>query len=288
MARNNHIKGTGFHLADHKKGITRAFLVILILFLLCFGVFSCSSYFGQKFQVYVDTDNMQLVQLDEPEPDAPAMCVHTTAGDIVAELYPDEAPDYVAQFTKLAESGYYDNTYIFQVEDGVYFEAGTPNEDGTLTAGTDDTYEKVERETSANLWPLRGAFCAPGTSQDGTFWDRLTGNVKNYCGTRFVVCNSIVFDESAKNELESVSENAEKINQAFLENGGVPNYSQQMTVFAQAYGDESFDTIDKITSAAVKASSGDGGYTPPEEDILIQKVEIGTYGAFASDAKTAE
>ena len=38
-----------------------------------------------------------------------------------------------------------------------------------------------------------------------------------YCGTRFVVCNSIVFDESAKNELESVSENAEKINQAFLE-----------------------------------------------------------------------
>ena len=146
MARNNHIKGTGFHLADHKKGITRAFLVILILFLLCFGVFSCSSYFGQKFQVYVDTDNMQLVQLDEPEPDAPAMCVHTTAGDIVAELYPDEAPDYVAQFTKLAESGYYDNTYIFQVEDGVYFEAGTPNEDGTLTAGTDDTYEKVERQ----------------------------------------------------------------------------------------------------------------------------------------------
>ena len=68
----------------------------------------------------------------------------------------------------------------------------------------------------------------------------------------------------------------------------MPNYSQQMTVFAQAYGDESFDTIDKITSAAVKASSGDGGYTPPEEDILIQKVEIGTYGAFASDAKTAE
>ena len=135
---------------------------------------------------------------------------------------------------------------------------------------------------------FRGAFCVPTTAQEGNLWDRITGKMTTYCGTRFVVCNSIVFDESAKNELESVSENAEKINQAFLENGGVPNYSQQMTVFAQAYGDESFDTIDKITSAAVKASSGDGGYTPPEEDILIQKVEIGTYGAFASDAKTAE
>ena len=286
MARNNHIKGTGtgFHLADHKKGITRAFLVILILFLLCFGVFSCSSYFGQKFQVYVDTDNMQLVQLDEPEPDAPAMCVHTTAGDIVAELYPDEAPDYVAQFTKLAESGYYDNTYIFQVEDGVYFEAGTPNEDGTLTAGTDDTYEKVERETSANLWPLRGAFCAPGTSQDGTFWDRLTGNVKNYCGTRFVVCNSIVFDDSTKQEMQSLSQNAKEISDAFLEKGGIPNYSQQMPIFAQAFGDESFDTIDTIVHAKTKAAESEGGNTPPADSIQILSIQIGSYSDFADTA----
>jgi len=258
--------------------------VILILFLLCLGVFSCSSYFGQKFQVYVDTDNMQLVQLDEPEPDAPAMCVHTTAGDIVAELYPDEAPDYVAQFTKLAESGYYDNTYIFQVEDGVYFEAGTPNEDGTLTAGTDDTYEKVERETSANLWPLRGAFCAPGTSQDGTFWDRLTGNVKNYCGTRFVVCNSIVFDDSTKQEMQSLSQNAKEISDAFLEKGGIPNYSQQMTIFAQAFGDESFDTIDTIVHAKTKAAESEGGNTPPVDSIQILSIQIGSYSDFADTA----
>ena len=275
-------------LKQHKKAITRIFILMVVMTLLCVGVFSCTTYMEQERKTFVDMSQVELVQLETPAADAPAMKITTSAGTIVAELFPEQAPAYVKQFTELAESGYYDNTYVFSVEDGVYFEAGSPNPDGSLNSADGDTYERVERETGGDLWPFRGAFCVPTTAQEGNLWDRITGKMTTYCGTRFVVCNSIVFDESAKNELESVSENAEKINQAFLENGGVPNYSQQMTVFAQAYGDESFDTIDKITSAAVKASSGDGGYTPPEEDILIQKVEIGTYGAFASDAKTAE
>lgn len=275
-------------LKQHKKAITRIFILMVVMTLLCVGVFSCTTYMEQERKTFVDMSQVELVQLETPAADAPAMKITTSAGTIVAELFPEQAPAYVKQFTELAESGYYDNTYVFSVEDGVYFEAGSPNPDGSLNSADGGTYERVERETSGDLWPFRGAFCVPTTAQEGNLWDRITGKMTTYCGTRFVVCNSIVFDESAKNELESVSENAEKINQAFLENGGVPNYSQQMTVFAQAYGDESFDTIDKITSAAVKASSGDGGYTPPEEDILIQKVEIGTYGAFASDAKTAE
>ena len=138
--------------------------------------------------------------------------------------------------------------------------------------------KKVERETSGDLWPFRGAFCVPTTSKEGNILDRFTGRMTSYCGTRFVVCNSIVFDDSTKEELQSVSEIAEKVNDAFLERGGVPNYSQQMTVFAQAYGDESFDTIDKITEAATQPAATEGGYTPPEDEIHIQTIEIGTYG----------
>lgn len=269
-------------LKDHKKGITRVFLVLLIMCLLCFGVFSCCTYLEQQSKTFVDMGEVNLVQLDEPEADAPAMKLCTTAGDIVAELYPEQAPQYVKQFTELAESGYYNNTYVFSVEKGIYFEAGSPNADGTLKAGTDDSYEKVERETSADLWPFRGAFCVPTTTQEGGVWDRITGKVKTYCGTRFVVCNSIVFDDATKEELQSVSENAEEISNAFVERGGIPNYSQQMTVFAQAYGDESFATIEAITDAAAKATSSEGGYMPPVEDIQIISVEIGTYGTLST------
>lgn len=267
-------------LKNHKKTITRIFILLVVMTLICMGVFACTNYLEQQSKAFVDMSKVQLIQLDEPESDAPAMKITTTAGTIVAELFPEQAPAYVKQFTELAESGYYDDTYVFSVEKGVYFEAGSPNADGT--------YEKVERETSGDLWPFRGAFCVPTTSKEGNILDRFTGRMTSYCGTRFVVCNSIVFDDSTKEELQSVSENAEKINDAFLERGGVPNYSQQMTVFAQAYGDESFDTIDKITEAATQPAATEGGYTPPEDEIRIQTIEIGTYGEFADTAENTK
>lgn len=242
-------------LKNHKKTITRIFILLVVMTLICMGVFACTNYLEQQSKAFVDMSKVQLIQLDEPESDAPAMKITTTAGTIVAELFPEQAPAYVKQFTELAESGYYDDTYVFSVEKGVYFEAGSPNADGSLDSDADGTYEKVERETSGDLWPFRGAFCVPTTSKEGNILDRFTGRMTSYCGTRFVVCNSIVFDDSTKEELQSVSENAEKINDAFLERGGVPNYSQQMTVFAQAYGDESFDTIDKITEAATQPAA---------------------------------
>lgn len=68
----------------------------------------------------------------------------------------------------------------------------------------------------------------------------------------------------------------------------MPNYSQQMTVFAQAYGNESFDTIDKITEAATQPAATEGGYTPPEDEIRIQTIEIGTYGEFADTAESTK
>lgn len=46
-----------------------------------------------------------LLQLETPADDAPAMIVHTSVGDITAVLYPEVAPNYVAQFTELVEKG---------------------------------------------------------------------------------------------------------------------------------------------------------------------------------------
>lgn len=135
--------------------------------LICMGVFACTNYLEQQSKAFVDMSKVQLIQLDEPESDAPAMKITTTAGTIVAELFPEQAPAYVKQFTELAESGYYDDTYVFSVEKGVYFEAGSPNADGSLDSDADGTYEKVERETSGDLWPFRGAFCSADDLQGG-------------------------------------------------------------------------------------------------------------------------
>ena len=131
----------------------------------------------------IDMGKAHLLQLETPADDAPAMIVHTSVGDITAVLYPEVAPNYVAQFTELVQKGYYDGTYVYQTEPGVYFRAGSPNADGTLDDQLDESRQKVETETSADLWPFRGAFCAPVTEKDNNFFKMLFGNDVSYCGT---------------------------------------------------------------------------------------------------------
>lgn len=211
---------------------------------------------GTKDSTYIDMGKAHLLQLETPADDAPAMIVHTSVGDITAVLYPEVAPIMWAQFTELVEKGYYDGTYVYQTEPGVYFRAGSPNADGTLDDQLDESRQKVETETSSDLWPFRGAFCAPVTEKDNNFFKMLFGNDVSYCGTRFLVCNTIEFDEETKTELADTDESAAAVTDTFLSWGGIPNYAQQMTIFAQAYGKESFSVIDTITGAATPSENG--------------------------------
>lgn len=265
-----------------KKAVTRMTIMVLVMAAISLTLFSCSTYCAQNSQTYIDMADVTLHQLEEPSDDAPCAVIHTSAGDITAVLYPDEAPDYVAQFTRLAEEGYYDGTYVFQVEKDVYFSAGSPDVtgsvDGTQAASPE---ENVVMERSADLWPFRGALCAPTTGHDTSFWDNLFGQAADYVGTRFLVCDTIEFDEATIAELEAMDESAKELSDAFLEKGGIPNYAQQMTIFGQAYGDESFETIDAITSAALKAADEETEYTAPENDIIIESIDITTWGEAA-------
>lgn len=264
---------------QNRSGLKKMTILVLIMAALSLTLFSCSTYCGQNRYHYLDMSEAQLRQLEEPSSDAPAAVIHTTMGDITAVLYPEEAPVYVEQFTRLAKEGYYDGTYVFQVQKDVYFSAGTPDNTGKLNGSLEASpQENVATETSANLWPFRGALCVPLTGHDRSFWNNLFGDAVDYCGTRFLVCNSIEFDDEIKAGLEEIDEAAKNVTDAFMEKGGVPNYAQQMTVFGQAYGDESFETIDKITAVAVKAADPESKYTAPVNDIIIEQIEITTWG----------
>ena len=46
----------------------------------------------------------------------PYLVLHTSAGDLVAELYPEVAPRTVAQLSKLVQAGLYDSTPFFRLE----------------------------------------------------------------------------------------------------------------------------------------------------------------------------
>jgi peptidyl-prolyl cis-trans isomerase B (cyclophilin B) len=52
-------------------------------------------------------------------------------GTITLELYPDSAPNTVANFEKLANSNFYNNLTFHRVEPGFVVQGGDPNGNGT-------------------------------------------------------------------------------------------------------------------------------------------------------------
>lgn len=264
-----------------KRGVSTLLVILLVTALLSLTMFSCTVRMAQN-DTYIDMDHVVLRQLETPSENDPAMIVHTSAGDITAVLYPEAAPNYVATFIELAKSGYYDNTYVYQVQEDVFFSAGSAEEDGSTTG------EQIETEISSDLWPFRGAFVAPVVYHENNFFKMLFNNDKSYCDMRFRVCNSIVFDEETKKEMSETTEKATEIADTFLSWGGIPNYAQQMTVFAQAYGKESFSVIDTITGTSTKMPAKDTGYAAPETPVMITSIEITTWGKTNGDTATPE
>ncbi len=63
--------------------------------------------------------------------DLPQVKLETTAGDIVIELYEDQAPNTVANFISLIEKGYYDGLTFHRVIPQFMAQGGCPNGAGT-------------------------------------------------------------------------------------------------------------------------------------------------------------
>ena len=57
--------------------------------------------------------------------------IATDRGDIVVELFPDDAPMHAAAFLKLAKSGFYDGLTFHRVEPGFVVQGGDPDGNGT-------------------------------------------------------------------------------------------------------------------------------------------------------------
>lgn len=261
-----------------KKSKTLSRLGIFLIFtsIISFIVFYLVVMMSSQNYSYIDADTLELVQTQEIEEGAPTAIITTTAGEMRAVLYPEYAPKTVESFIALAESGYYDNTYVFEQKQDVYFAAGSANADGTLGENAKEEYERIPRELHQNLWPFRGALCAMNTSVEGSFTEKLFGGQTYYTGSRFMVLGSMDFTDEAYVEEFREASGSEMLADAFIERGGVPNLSQQQAVFGQVYA--GFDVLEAIYGAEVVTETNAGGYTPPVEECRILSITIGTYG----------
>jgi peptidyl-prolyl cis-trans isomerase B (cyclophilin B) len=217
----------------------------------------------------INPDEVNLVQLETIKgniPDDALVAIITTDyGQIRAQLYPEYAPETVANFRRLSDSGYYDGTFVYKIQKDIYLAGGCKYNDGSLPDGYNKDDECIEPEISKDLWPFKGSFMSCGFTRT-SFWE---GKQIIYSGSRYMVAGSIEYTDEIKNELLEGKQNT-KIEEAFIEYGGIPNASQQMTIFAQTY--EGFDVLDKLLSLESDAET-----YKPVQDIEIIKTEVCTY-----------
>jgi len=93
-------------------------------------------YFAEYVELW--DREQQLRQAEEQADDLPRVAIETSRGRIVVELFENEAPNTVANFISLAETGFYDQTKFHRFMPDFMIQGGDPNSkpDGTGAAGT--------------------------------------------------------------------------------------------------------------------------------------------------------
>ncbi len=77
-----------------------------------------------------------VIPVTPPPSLGPKAILKTKFGDIHITFYPDIAPNHVANFIKLAKSGFYDGTIFHRVIPGFMIQGGDPNTKSSLRKDT--------------------------------------------------------------------------------------------------------------------------------------------------------
>jgi len=88
--------------------------------------------------------------------------IHTTKGDIDVELFDDDAPKTVANFTKLAGDGFYDGVIFHRVIPDFMIQGGDPT--GTGSGGPGYQFEDEFNDNKVERGALAMANAGPNTN----------------------------------------------------------------------------------------------------------------------------
>ena len=94
---------------------------------------------------------------EEKHPDPVATITMSDGSQMRFELYPDQAPNTVANFIKLANAGFYNGLQFYRVVAGVFIQGGDPNNDGTGGPNYAIKGEFIENGINNSVSHMRGA-----------------------------------------------------------------------------------------------------------------------------------
>lgn len=192
---------------------------------------------------------MAYPQLDLANVKGPKATIKTNHGEIVIQLFPEQAPKTVENFVGLAKKGYYDGVIFHRVINDFMIQGGDPT--GTGMGGESIWGVPFEDEFSNELFNIRGALSMANA-----------GPATN--GSQFFIVQNQNVPAQMAGQMEAAGYPKEII--AAYENGGTPWLDHRHTVFGQVTS--GIDVVDEI--AAVERDMAD----KPKEDVVIETVEI--------------
>lgn len=220
------------------------FLLIAILVVLCVGYAKKATYKPQNPIVTMEVEKYGTIKL---------------------ELYPEKAPNTVANFVKLANNGFYNGLKFHRVVKDFMIQGGDSNGDGTGTAklkdlnqNDDETEYSIKGEMKANKFEPNDLNLTEGTiamaRADYTRYSpTLAEESYNSAGTQFFIMTS---DKHT-------------------------NLSGYYAGFGKVI--EGMDVVKKISEVKVKKANnseetGNTEESVPKKDVKIKSVTVDTFG----------
>ena len=188
-------------------------------------------------------------QLNLDQAKGPKATIKTNHGDIVIQLFPEEAAMTVENFVRLAQKGYYDGVTFHRVISDFMIQGGDP--EGTGAGGQSIWGHNFEDEFSNELFNLRGALSIANAGP-------------NTNGSQFFIVQNKNMPKRFIQQLRD-AQYPEEVVKAYKQ-GGTPWLDHRHTVFGHVT--EGMDVVDEIAKVAKD------GNDKPLEDVVITTVEI--------------
>ena len=178
----------------------------------------------------------------------------TTMGDIGIRLFPNDAPRTVENFIQHAKNGYFNGLKFHRIIADFMIQGGDPKGNGT--GGQSIWGKPFKDEFSPRLYNYKGALS-------------MANSGENTNGSQFFIVQKKSIKKQEIEYLKSI-QYLDEVIENYKNLGGTMWLDNKHTVFGQVF--EGMAIVDSIAAVPVD------GRDRPHEDVLIQSIEIKTFG----------
>ena len=207
-------------------------------------------------------------------------------GTVKIELYPNLAPDTVANFVKLADNGFYNGLTFHRVIKDFMIQGGDKNGDGTGTPKLSDLDKNIEKDSDKDK-----EYCITGEFADNGY----KTNTLNLTKGTIAMARSDYMQYSSTLAKESYNSGGSQF--FIMTTDDYTALSGKYAGFGKVI--EGMDVIEKIANVEVKAnqeqteenaeeSSSNAEISKPVQDVKMSSVTVDTFGVDYGMPKTLD